>query len=265
MQRSLNIAILPLDIIRGDRDENLYIITQQMNQLSRDTDVVVLPELFSTGFISDPLLMQKLADSANRQLTLNFLRDLAKTHNMAICGSLLWQDDENTYKNRGFFIEPSGETAYYDKHHLFRLSKEPKILTRGTEPSPIVRYRGWNISMAVCYDVRFPVWLRNNGNKYDLLIVPANWPVERGYDWKHLLIARAIENQACVVGANRSGDDDFGTYTGNSFIVDYRGREVGATDADTGIITATLSLNKMEKYRTDFPVWADADAFSVER
>lgn len=262
MQRLLNVAILPLNIKPGDRDENLYILSQQINNIDRDVDVIVLPELFNTGFVSDPVIMRNLADSADRQLTLDFVRELAAKRNTAFCGSLLWRDG-NKYFNRCFFVEPSGETAFYDKHHLFTLSKEPKILTAGTDRSPIVRYRGWNITMAVCYDMRYPVWLRNVNNSYDLMIVPANWPTARGYDWQHLLIARAIENQACYVGANRSGEDDFGSYNDNSFIIDHRGRIVGAADASTDIVTATLSLNDLEKYRTSFPVAASADHFTL--
>jgi predicted amidohydrolase len=261
MQRLLNVAVLPINIIPGDRDENLYTVTQLIGKVSRDADVVVLPELFSTGFIADAVLMRKLADSADSQLTLNFLRDIARQRNVAVCGSLLWRNDKQ-YTNRCFFIEPSGETSYYDKHHLFTLSKEPKILTAGVGQSPVVRYRGWNIAMAVCYDVRFPVWLRNAGARYDLLIVPANWPSQRGYDWEHLLIARAIENQVCVIGANRSGEDDFGSYTDNSFIFDHRGRNVGSTD-DNGIVSATFSLEKIERYRAAFPVLSDADPFTL--
>jgi predicted amidohydrolase len=260
MQRLLKVAVLPIDIKHGDRDENLYIISQKIAEVAPDTDIVVLPELFSTGFISDPTVLRTLADSEDRELTLNFLRDLAAKHNTAICGSMLWREGAN-YFNRCVFIEPSGETTHYDKHHLFTQSKEPKILTAGTTKSPVVRYRGWNIAMAVCYDVRFAVWLRNDNSRYDLLIVPANWPNARAYDWKHLLIARAIENQACVVGANRSGEDSFGDYNDNSYVIDHRGREVGETT--NGIITATLSLNKLEKYRTDFPVLADADTFII--
>lgn len=269
MQRLLNVAVMPLNIKPGDRDENLYIFSQLISQISRDTDIVVLPELFSTGFISDPIVMRKLADSADSQLTLTFLRELAAKYNTAICGSLLWRNDKN-YFNRCFFIEPSGETTYYDKRHLFTLSKEPKLLTAGTSRSPIVRYRGWNIAMAVCYDVRFPVWLRNSDNCYDLMIIPANWPTVRTYDWQHLLIARAIENQACYIGANRSGEDDFGCYDNNSYIVDHRGQLVGTTTdcntdkASLGIITATLPLNDLEKYRTTFPVSASADDFSIK-
>lgn len=262
MQRLLNVAVMPLNINSGDRDENLYIFSQQLANISRDTDIVVLPELFSTGFIADPVLMRNLADSSDRQLTLNFLRELAAKHNTAVCGSLLWRDGNN-YFNRCFFIEPSGETAYYDKHHLFTQSKEPKLLTAGTAPSPIVRYRGWNIAMSVCYDMRFPVWQRNVGNRYDIMLVPANWPTVRSYDWQHLLIARAIENQACYVGANRSGEDDFGSYDNNSFIVDHRGRMVGNVDEATGIVTATLSLDDLKKCRTAFPVSSSADHFTL--
>jgi predicted amidohydrolase len=264
MQRLLKVAVLPINIISGDRDENLYNVTQQVNQLGRDVDVVVLPELFSTGFISDAQVMRKLADSKERQLTLDYLRELANKQNFAISGSLLWRDAESYY-NRCFFIEPSGETTCYDKHHLFRLSKEPKLFTVGQSQSPVVRYRGWNIAMAICYDVRFPVWLRNKGNRYDLLLVPANWPTQRGYDWKQLLIARAIENQACVVGANRSGSDNFGDYDNNSFLFDHHGRDVGATIVGTNAVIATFSLDEVERLRREFPVNDDADDFTISK
>lgn len=253
------VAALSCDIVQGDKESNFSIIEQQMCLLPEGTDLLVLPELFSTGYISDVEIAKSLAEPEYGD-TVTRLKAIAREHNMGICGSFL-SNTAHILFNRAFFIEPDGEVAFYDKRHLFCISEESKICRRGIKLPPVIRFRRWNISMAICYDLRFPEWLRNKGNKYDLLIIPANWPDKRNYAWEQLLIARAIENQAYVVGANRSGKDIFGQYDNTTYIIDYLGHPIGSRQ---GIITyATLSKEPMEKMREHFPVWKDADDFNI--
>lgn len=257
---NLKVAICSIDIAWCDVDENLFTVTKAVESLDDDTDLVVLPELFSTGYIDKSESLFEMAEYWEDSTTLRTLKELSKRRRMALCGSLMIKATEGRVLNRGVLVEPSGEVTFYDKHHLFSLSHEASLFEAGTLPIPVVRYRGWNIAMAVCYDLRFPTWLRNHGAKYDVLIIPANWPQARAYAWQHLLMGRAIENQAYVIGANRSGHDDYGEYDGLSFIYDCLGRSIGTSSPDSPkIVTATLSHDAMVKLRKHFPVLNDAD------
>jgi len=279
MNNNIKIAHLPLDIAWCDCEENLLAVADKLPSVHPDTDILVLPELFSTGFIQDEALLKQTARVAS-DMTLAALRLWSNRFNMAVAGSYLAYDGGKCY-NRGFFIEPSGEETFYDKRHLFCLSAENKVFTRGNRLPPVVRFRGWNISMVVCYDLRFPVWCRNDGQRYDVLLVPANWASARGYAWKHLLISRAIENQAIVVGANRSGQDDYGDYTGMSFVFDPFGKQIApeerqATDehakqrvnnanaSASPFIYVEYSKEQLEKVRSSLPFGQDADRFAIE-
>lgn len=255
----LRVAALPLPIVTGDKKANIDAVRSAFQVLPQRTDIVVLPELFSTGYIDDAAIMNNLAER-NTQDTVDILKELAKHYSVAIAGSYLASTPPNIY-NRGFFIEPNGDETYYDKRHLFSLSKESQIFTHGDKPSVIVRFRGWNISLIVCYDLRFPIWCRNKNNAFDLLLVPANWPQSRGYAWEHLLIARAIENQCCVVGADCGGSDKFGSYEGLTQIYDGRGIPVGFEDGP--FVVADLSRKIQDEYRRNFPVANDADDFDI--
>ncbi len=257
---TLKIAIISHDIVWSDKEKNLTTVAELLNHVDNDTDIVVLPELFSTGFISDNEQLHKLAESTTGK-TIDSIHHWTKHFKFALCGSYLTSVG-NEYYNRAFFIEPTGEEAYYDKRHLFSIGLEGELYKPGNKKSPIIRYHGWNISMLICYDIRFPVWCRNEGNNVDLTLVPANWPDSRGYAWEQLLIARAIENQMYVVGANRSGSDDYGNYNGRSFIFDYQGKEISSKATD-GILYAVLSHKYLEKYRQNFPVIKDADRFNI--
>lgn len=257
---NLKVAIIPYDITWGDKEENLLSVAELLRKIDKDTDLVVLPEMFSTGFITDNVLVANLAES-NSGKTIESIHRWASFFNFAICGTFI-ASTATGYYNRAFFIEPSGDETFYDKGHLFSLGGESMIYQRGLSKSPIVRYRGWNIRMIICYDLRFPAWCRSMNNDYDLLIVPANWPESRSYPWNQLLIARAIENQSYVIGANRSGRDDFGTYLQqDSVVIDHKGQRV-SQDKD-GIIYAELSKDKLNQFREKFPVWKDADDFQL--
>lgn len=260
---NLRVATFPLAIEWADKEANFAAVRKAFEKLPAGTDVVVLPELFSTGFADDEALLRDMAER-NTQGTIDFIKDLAREYSVAIAGSFLASTPPRIY-NRAFFIEPNGDETFYDKRHLFSLSREAQIFARGDSPLPIVRFRGWNISMIVCYDLRFPVWCRCRKNSYDLLLVIANWPRARAYAWEHLLIARAIENQCCVVGANRGGRDIYGDYDGLSGIYDGRGMPVGLqTDADPFVV-ADLSRVLQDDYRRNFPVCNDTDDFELLR
>ncbi|MBD5175189.1 MAG: nitrilase family protein [Bacteroidales bacterium] len=257
----LRVAALPLNIAWADKAANLAAVEAAFERLPESTDVVVLPELFSTGFIDDPELMRDIAER-NTGHTVDFLKELAARHSVAIAGSFLATTHPRFF-NRGFFIEPSGEETFYDKRHLFSLSSEANVFARGMDTLPVVRFRGWNIALIVCYDLRFPAWCRNRMGAYDLLLVPANWPQSRAYAWQHLLIARAIENQCCVVGANRAGEDSYGVYDGLTYIFDGRGRPVGLIPDDCPFVVADLDRAEQEEFRKKFPAMRDADDFRI--
>lgn len=260
---NLKIAILPIDTTWADVEENLYVVEQLMGALPKGTDIVVLPEIFSTGFINNPSTISRFAEPENDSAVLRKLVLLSARNNVAIAGSIFIKTRDDKHVNRGFFIEPSGEITTYDKHHLFSLSNEAETIKAGRNIIPVVRFRGWNIALAICYDLRFPAWLRNNQAKYDLLLLPSNWPMKRSHAWHTLLAARAIENIAYVVGANRSGHDDYGEYDGLSRIYDYTGQDISHDDIK-GIVYAELDRDKLIKFREKFPFLNDADEFVFE-
>lgn len=276
----LRVSALPLDIAEGDVELNLRRARAMLDLMPADTDVAVLPEMFTTAFMKDTDSMLELAVSAAPR-TMEALRLWAVEYDCAIAGSIIARNDAG-FVNRGFIVLPGEEPVYYDKRHLFCLSPEARLLTPGRELPPVVRFRGWNISLIVCYDLRFPVWTRNTGQQTDLLLVPANWPLSRGYAWRQLLIARAIENQEVVVGADRGGADGFGFYDGMSMIVDPMGVPVAPAPAerpvdmpspaaegisvptDYGeILSARFSLDEVRKLRKRMPVGCDADTFHI--
>lgn len=262
MNSKLRVAALPLAIEWADKDANIAAVEKALEKLPAGTDVIVLPELFSTGYSDDPDVLAALAER-NTGATVDKIKEWAARTGAAIAGSYLASTHPKIY-NRGFFIEPSGEETFYDKRHLFSLSKEAQLFAPGDERPRIVRFRGWNISLIVCYDLRFPVWCRCRQGEYDLLLVTANWPKARGYAWEHLLIARAIENQCCVVGANRGGSDVYGDYAGLTYIFDGRGMAVGVQPPDCPFIVADLDGERQESYRRNFPVLNDADDFLIQ-
>ncbi len=255
----LRVAALPLDIKWADKEANIAAVEEALKMLPNGTDIVVLPELFSTGFTDDEELLRELAET-NTGRTIECLKEMAARYSVAIAGSFAARTAPHVY-NRGFFIEPSGEETFYDKRHLFSLSSEAKVFEKGRDAMKVVRFRGWNVAMIVCYDLRFPVWCRTRHNHYDLLLVVANWPQARAYAFEHLLIARAIENQCSVVGANRSGKDFYGVYEDLTMIYDSRGMSTGRKVGP--FIVADLSKSKQEEYRRNFPVSDDADDFSL--
>ena len=259
----LKVAAVPFDIAWADVTRNLENASKVLDDIEPGTDIVVFPELFTSGFIVDTQLLEEVAETCEGR-TIRWAAAKAREHGFAIAGSFLALH-EGKYHNTAFFTEPSGKTTFYDKHHLFCLSPEAKLYGQGRTQVPVVNFRGWNVAMVICYDLRFPVWCRNDGQHYDIMLVPANWPTARGYAWHHLIVARAIENQTPWVGADRSGTDDFGDYDGLAEIVDSMGKVVAGSAGDTpsAPIYATYSMNTLNRYRGKLPVGADADSFSI--
>ena len=181
-----------------------------------------------------------------------------------MAGSFIAKDNGKFY-NRAFFITPEGEEHYYDKRHLFRMAEEDKHFSAG-DKRLIVPYKGWNICLQVCYDLRFPVWSRNVNNEYDLLIYVANWPEARKKAWKALLHARAIENMAYVCGVNRVGVDGKGfLFRGDSMIYNAKGKKLADAGKREEITrTCTLKKSELDEFRAKFPAWKDADGFGID-
>lgn len=261
---TLNVAAVDLDIVRGDRKENLDAMRRVAQGLRHEADIIVFPELFSTGFVSDPGQLAALADSDASHPSLDAMKEVAANVNAGVCGSVLYAVKSISgpvqYRNRCYFVEPSGDVTYYDKRHLFCLSSEKKVFAPGASRPPVIRFRGCEVAMAVCYDLRFQCWLRNSPDKpYDLLLIPSNWPEVRQYAWNTLLAARAIENQAYVVGANRSGTDEGGTYDAMTRIYGPDGRSVGQHNPHLGAVLAVVDLDGLADMRRKFPVLQDME------
>lgn len=260
MAEDLRISMIQSHIIWEDRSENLGYYGELLRRVSGRTDLAVLPETFTTGFSMN---VEALADAMDGE-TLATVRQWAAKYKTAVTGSFI-VTDEGKYYNRAFFVTPDGACAHYDKRHLFRMAGEDKHFSAG-DRQLIVPYKGWNICLQVCYDLRFPVWSRNVENAYDLLIYMANWPEARKKAWKALLQARAIENMCYACGVNRVGTDGKGfAYRGDSLIFDPRGKKLAdAGKREEVTRTCTLSKFKLDEFRAKFPAWKDADSFTVD-
>jgi predicted amidohydrolase len=257
MADSLRISMIQAPILWENRDDNLAKYGKLLRRVSGETELVVLPETFTTGFSMN---VETLGDTMDG-LTVATLKNWAKEYQTAITGSFIAKE-EDRYYNRAFFITPGGEISCYDKRHLFRMAGEDKRFTPGAR-SVIVSYKGWNICLQICYDLRFPVWSRNVNKAYDLLIYVANWPEVRINVWQALLPARAIENLAYVCGVNRTGTDGNGfLHRGHSAVYSPKGEKIAdAGTAEEHIHTCALRKDDLERLRTKFPTWMDADTF----
>lgn len=262
ISRNLRIALIEDNVAWADKHANLEQLSRNLQNVSDGTDIVVLPELFTTGFVVDDNA-RELAER-NTGDTMRYLRDLSRYYNVAFAGSFLASTASQLY-NRAFFIEPNDDEIFYDKRHLFTMSGEQNVYNRGVTDAPIFRFRGMNIKLIVCYDLRFPVFCRNVNNSYDVLLVVANWPKVRLNAWKTLLQARAIENECYVCGVNRCGTDPKGLEyaLGGSWIIDYKGKIIGQRGTSP-IIEADLSPADLSRFREKFPAWRDADNFSMK-
>ena len=260
MQNELNIIGIQSDLVWENPAKNLAFFEEKINTLSKNTDLVVLPEMFTTGFTMKPENVAEKMDGKS----VSWMLKMAKEKNLAICGSLVITENRNFY-NRLIFVHPSGNIETYDKRHSFTLAGEDKVYTSGSEKL-IINFKGWKICPLICYDLRFPVWARNTEN-YDLLIFMANWPTIRIKAWQTLLKARAIENMSYVIGVNRTGiGANNYEHTGNSIVIDYLGEESSNLKKnEVGIVKATLFKDKQTRSREKMGFLTDMDAFKIER
>ena len=249
----MTISLLQNDIVWGNPAANQEKISEILWGLDK-SDLYVLPEMFSTGFAVDPHGIAEKDESS-----LNWMKSMAAELKGALCGSVATEVDGNFY-NRLYFVKPNGDVATYDKRHLFTYADEHRNYKRGTERT-VVEFRGCRFLLQVCYDLRFPVFSRNNEKiPYDCAIYVASWPTSRLAAWDTLLHARAIENQCYVVGVNRIGEDQSGLYTGGTLIVDHYGHTLAACPLEEdSAITVELDLQRLRDFRRKFPVLKDAD------
>jgi len=258
----LRITLIQSGLFWENIDQNLSAFADLMDGITQETDLILLPETFSTGFTSNPGFAETMNGKA-----VQFLRNAAGAHQCLVCGSIIISQDGKNH-NRLICMFPDGNYLTYDKRHLFRLSKEVEVFTPG-QKTIIVPWKGWNIMPLVCYDLRFPVWSRNSyqdgAYRYDLLLYTANWPVGRAEAWKALLVARAMENQAFVAGINRVGEDGNGlVYAGESMVVDPSGSITGFGEKNTEmVVQASVSMTALKNHRESFPFGQDWDRFQL--
>jgi predicted amidohydrolase len=254
MNEKLKISLLQSHIDWLDVDKNLSRWSEMINQV-HSTDLIVLPEMFNTGFSMKPHESAEKADGK----TVQWMLDTAKEKQTALMGSIAVEENRKYY-NRLFFVTPQGKIEIYDKKHLFILSEENKNFEAGTELLTL-EYLGWKIKPLICYDLRFPVWARNTEN-YDVLMYVANWPSARREQWLALLRARAIENQCFCIGLNRTGiDGNNYRYSGDTVVFNVLGETIYQAGTEEEIINIELNMRDLEKYRNYFPVLKTIDKF----
>ncbi len=256
--QDLTITLLQSDLYWENPGANLAMFEEKIWRINGKTDLIILPEMFTTGFtMNAPALAEPMNLSAFKWMKQN-----AAQTGAAITGSVIIKD-KGSYFNRLIWMQPDGKFFYYDKRHLFRMAEEQLVYTPGTEKL-LVSWKGWNIRPLICYDLRFPVWSRNRKNEYDLLLYVANWPEARRLPWKTLLQARAIENLCYVAGVNRIGKDGKGiAYSGDSSIINPKGELLWQKETTEEIVSYTLSKSELDSFRAKFPADMDADDFSI--
>lgn len=296
---NLKVTIIQTSLFWEDADKNRSMFSEKIQQLQTSTDVIVLPEMFTTGFSMES---EKLAETMDGK-TVAWMKEMAQQTRAAITGSLIIAEKHASLKERGvryynrlIWVQPDGVIYTYNKRHLFRMANEQEHFSMGTSRL-IITWKGWKICPLICYDLRFPVWSRNKEWKveskkwkeataspslnthhsvpntqtptpaYDCLLYVANWPEARKEPWCKLLEARAIENQTYVIGVNRVGTDGNGiNYSGNSMIIDPKGNDMGnLPEHEESVITLELHKQELEDFRKKFPVALDADEFDIKQ
>lgn len=254
----MKILLLQTDIQWGKPDENREHVESLIKSRSNDAELIILPEMFTTGFCTSP---KGIAEKANSE-TLAWMQKIAKEREVAIGGSVL-TEDKGKYYNRFYFVKPDGDYTTYDKRHLFSFGGEHKEFEAGEE-RVIVEYKGVRILLQICYDLRFPVFSRNKGD-YDMIIYVASWPKVRIDAWNALLKARAIENLCYVAGVNRAGEDPGNSYSGGTVLIDYLGKNVVAAQQDTqDAVLGEIDMQALTAFRKKFPALNDADKFRLK-
>ncbi len=259
---SLIITTIQSELTWEDKAANLSMFERKINALKDKCHVVVLPEMFSTGFSMNA---EELAEGMDGN-TIQWMKKVCEEKKIILTGSLIVREN-NHFFNRLIWMLPTGECCFYDKRHLFAFAQENKHYQAGNSRL-IASVNGWKINLQICYDLRFPVWTRqqiiNKEPEYDLLIYIANWPAKRRDAWKALLCARAIENQCYVVGVNRVGvDGNHHQYSGDSMIVDPFGKVIYHKENVEDIHTETFNKKELDEIRLTFPFLADADSFNI--
>ena len=264
---SLSITTIQTNLFWENKAANLGMFQQKINAIEKSTEIVVLPEMFSTGFNMRP---QFFAETMEGE-TVRWMKKISADYKIILTGSIIISED-GKYFNRLIWMLPNGEYGYYNKRHLFAYAEEDKHYTAGNKRL-IASVKGWKINLQICYDLRFPVWARqtpplhDHGGKeleYDILMYVANWPEKRNHAWKTLLCARAIENQCYVVGVNRVGNDGNNIYhSGNTLILSPLGEVLYHMADEEDIFTITLRKEELEEIRKKFPFWKDADDFRM--
>ena len=252
-----------------DKEANLKMWEEKILSIKKKTEIVVLPEMFSTGFSMKPeLLAEKMparSGTGGDGPSVEWMKRIAQQQKIILTGSLIIEEEEKYY-NRLIWMLPNGQYGTYDKRHLFAYGGEHQHYTAGNKRL-ITSVKGWRINLQVCYDLRFPVWARQQVNEipeYDVIIYAANWPERRNHAWKILLQARAIENQCYVIGVNRVGNDGNNIHhSGHSMVIDPLGEVLYQKENEEDIFTITLTKEKLEEVRTKFPFWKDADDYNI--
>ena len=254
----LRVTLVQTELLWQLPDANRTLLAEKLSPLAGHTDLIILPEMFTTCFMMNP---EDHAEPMESE-TLAWMRQQAAALNAAVCGSVAMQDGD-AYINRMLLVCPAGSVQFYDKTHLFRMGNEHQHYRAGTE-RVIFEYAGWRILPTICYDLRFPVFMRCQ-NDYDLAICVANWPAPRRAPWRMLLQARAIENQCYMLGVNRIGEDGVGLqYSGDSLAVNFKGELLlDKPQGESFVTTVHLHLDEVKQFREVFPAWQDADAFSL--
>jgi len=255
---NIQVTLVQPDVIWKSARENLARYSGMLSGLSNATDLILLPEMFPTGFCTEP---QMLAETMHGD-TVRWMKRTSESLNCAVAGSLIIRENRR-YFNRLVYIDQYENLTWYDKRHLFRMTGEELKFSAGMNRL-IVPLKGWQINFQVCYDLRFPVWSRNQDD-YDILVNLANWPATRSDVWNTLLKARAIENQSYVIGVNRVGTDGNGiNYTGDSMVISPKGVVIGELPASKEVVqTVVLSWDELCDFREKFPAWKDRDDFEV--
>jgi len=256
MQNELKVALVQSSLLWENPEQNRINFTKKIHKISSDVDLIILPEMFTTGFTMNPENLGK----EEGEHTLKWMQDISRKKNAAVTGSLPFYEN-GSYTNRLFFVKPDGSYHQYDKRHTFTLAGEDKVYKAGDERL-IVNYKGFKICPLICYDLRFPVWARNTEN-YDVLIYVANWPKPRVNAWDALLKARAIENMSYCIGVNRIGTDESGhQYSGHSAVYDGLGKELVFSQEEETVY-ASISKKHISTVREKLKFLDDRDAFNL--
>lgn len=263
----LTITTIQTDLAWENKEANFRMLEDKIRNLGEPTEIVVLPEMFSTGFSMRPADLAETMDGE----TVNWMREISARYKIVLAGSVIIKEEDNYY-NRFIWMLPNGQYGIYDKRHRFAFAGEDRFYTAGNKRT-IASVKGWKINLQVCYDLRFPVWARQQNSinetgelipEYDVLIYVANWPERRSHAWKTLLCARAIENQCYVIGVNRVGKDGNDIYhSGNSMVIDPLGEVLYHMADEEDIFTITLQRDHLENVRAKFPFWRDGDEFRI--